>query len=109
MATDDQIYTEVKRLATRVEKMEELLQQIHREIGAREGRPLSQQVDEIYADVDVVRSEITKVLLDTTNMRKTQEFGSRDISEIKKALAAIYRQVDEIEKFIVPTGLRETI
>jgi predicted nucleic acid-binding Zn-ribbon protein len=94
--------SEISTLAHKIERLERLIDGMYREVGAREGRQLSTQVSNIEKKTDEMRSEINKLRVDTSHIRKTQEFGSKDIDDIKKALAAIYRNTDELEKFLVP-------
>lgn len=93
---------EIRELTRKVERLEKLIDGMYRELGAREGRELSQQVDNIERTVETMKREVDAIKVDTSNIRKVQEYGSKDMNEIKKALAAIYRNTDELERELVP-------
>lgn len=89
---------DVSVLSRKLERVESLIDSIYRELGTREGSELGDQVNRIDRDVQAMKSEVDRIKIDTTQIRRNQEFGSRDMEDIKKALAAIYRNTDELER-----------
>lgn len=89
---------DVNDLTRKIERLESLIDSIYRELGAREGAQLADQVNHIERNLEALKPEIDRIKVDTTQIKRVQEFGSRDMDDIKKALAAIYRNTDELEK-----------
>lgn len=89
---------DVSDLNRKLERIESLIDSIYRELGTREGGELGDQVSRIDRDVQAMKPEVDRIKIDTTQIRRNQEFGSRDMNDIKKALAAIYRNTDELER-----------
>lgn len=92
---------DISNLSSRLGKIEATLELFGRELGVREGKLLDHRLGEILQSIDAVKRELNEVKIDTTQIRRTQEFGSRDNTEIKRALAAIYRNTDELEKNLI--------
>lgn len=104
MPDERDIYNEVRRLAQQVDRIQEKLDYISREMGARDGAVLAQQVDTLTENVGEIRQVVKETKLDTMNLRKVEDYGSRDIEEIKKALAAIYKLLSEMHAQTKPPG-----
>ncbi len=97
-----ELRSEVKSLAGKVDKLQENTQLIARELGVREGRTLDETIlrmEKLQAEIKML---VTEVKLDSANIRSNQEYGSNDIKEIKKALAAIYRNTLDLENGLLP-------
>jgi predicted nucleic acid-binding Zn-ribbon protein len=102
MADIDDVKKSVSELSRKIDRLEKMIEGMYREVGAREGRDLSQQIDVIERRSEEMKSEVDRIKIDTTQIRRIQEFGSKDMDEIKKALAAIYRNTDELERTLIP-------
>ncbi len=103
-----EIANDISKLARRMESLEGMVSQISREIGAASGKVLSNQVDNLESSLRDIKSELDQIRVDTNSIRKIQEYGSKDMQEVKKALAAIYRNTDELEGLTLSEDERMT-
>ncbi len=103
-----EIASDIAKLARRLESLEGMMAQISREVGASSGKVLSTQIDNLESGIRELKSEVDHIHLDTNNIRKVQEYGSNDMQEVKKALAAIYRNTDELEGLTLSEDERMT-
>jgi len=77
------------------------LVEMRREMGVREGKILSDQMDNIEKRIERNDDLLTKVSRDTTSVRKLTEYNELNVKEIMKALSLIYRNVDELEQEVM--------
>lgn len=90
----------LKTLTSRVDKMQQLIEVIGREVGIREGHRLSDDVESIDELLQRVKTELNTIKLDTNNIRSMQEYRNQENIELKRALAAIYRNTVQIEEMM---------
>lgn len=74
------------------------MQELRRELRIGQGRVLSEQIDNIEQGMRRNDDLITQISRDSTSIRKEVEFNKNNMSEVMKALALIYRNVDELEE-----------
>lgn len=88
-------------------EFKQFVAELTQEMGLRRGRYMFQQVDEMERR-DLTREEkINRILRDVESTKRLAEFNDVNLKEVMKALALIYRNVDELEESILPNS-RET-
>ena len=102
------VISKIQSLENSLREMKKEVSEIHREVGTREGYELSRQVDDMYHTLKEQDSKLNIIQRDVTAIRKQIEFGDVDLKEIKKALALIYRNTDELEENLLQEDERET-
>ena len=95
-----EIRESIRVLTLRMDKMQQTLDIIGREVGIPEGHRLSEDVEELDDLLQRVKAEINAIKLDTNNIRSMQEYRTNENIELKKALAAIYRNTVQIEQMM---------
>ncbi len=93
----DDLTREFTRFTSRFAALESKVGEIHRELGVREGRDLSTQVNELESKVNTMYERMAEVVHDTKSTRKLVEYGDIRLKEIMQALSLIYRNTDELE------------
>lgn len=78
------------------------LQEMRRELGVGQGRMLADQMDNMEQGMRRNDDLITQISRDSTAIRKEVEFNKNNMAEVMKALALIYRNVDELEEATLP-------
>lgn len=105
---DTKLSYEMKALQDRIGKLEStlfemkrIIDEMHREMGTKNGREIYRQVDELYNEAKANEEKLNHVVRDVTAIRKTVEYGDTNIKEIQQALALIYRNTDELEEHMM--------
>lgn len=97
----DDLKSDFSKFVSRFERLEQKIEELHREAGARQGRDLYQQIDNIEKKVDTFAESFAKVERETHAIRKLQEYGDIRLKEIMKALSLIYKNTDELEETLL--------
>ncbi|MBW7953752.1 hypothetical protein H3C67_03110 [Candidatus Dojkabacteria bacterium] len=91
----DTVFPELRELKRTVEDLK-------RELGISQGKLLHEQVTDVL-NQSVKREElINRILREVEHTKKLVEYNDVNVKEIMKALALIYKNVDEIEDVMVP-------
>lgn len=91
----DTVFPELRELKRTVEDLK-------RELGISQGKLLHEQVSDVL-NQSVKREElINRILREVEHTKKLVEYNDVNVKEIMKALALIYKSVDEIEDVMVP-------
>lgn len=88
---------EFARFISSFDRLEQKLDEIHRESGASQGRVMSQQIDDLEQKINKMDEHMTQTTRDTHATRKLVEYGDTRLKEIMRALTLIYRNTDELE------------
>ena len=78
------------------------LTEMRREVGVREGRIMADQMDDLEQDNKHNIEQLSHIRRDVTAIRKILGYNEINMKELKKALALIYRNVDELEEGLLP-------
>lgn len=99
-------FTEFKRewqqLSHEMRKISEEFADLKKEIGTNQGQILAEQVSRIEERIEKKDEVIFEIERNVTSIRKTAEYNESNLKEIMKALSLIYRNVDELEKYMIP-------
>jgi len=102
MDKSDEILKIVKKLERTVDEIKKTMDEVKREVGSREGRILSDQINEIERQSKIKDEDQAKILRETIAIKRLVEFNDINVGEIMKALSLIYRSVDELEEGVLP-------
>jgi hypothetical protein len=91
-------------LVNEIKTIRSEIQDLKRELGVREGKYLAAQIDNIEIMSQRKEALVNQIARDSTATRKLVEYNENHIKEIMRALALIYRSVDELEAEIVPNN-----
>lgn len=101
---DEKIFSEVRAINQKVEKLESKMQDIYKivdmmyqELGIRKGEDLHKQLDELFENRKKNDDKINQIERDVQAIRAFIQYSNDDLKEIKQALALIYRNTDELE------------
>ncbi|MEI7578977.1 MAG: hypothetical protein WCJ58_02930 [bacterium] len=86
-------------------EMRRELTELRKEMGVKEGRVMAQQINEMEHKQIHHDEVLGRIERDTVSVRKFLEYNELNVKEIMKALALIYRNVDELEDGLLPEKL----
>lgn len=93
----DDLTREFGRFLSKFDRLEKVIDELYREVGAKQGQEMSHQVDEIQQRLLILEDKINHIQRDAIATRKMTEYGDVRLKEIMKALSIIYRNTDELE------------
>lgn len=97
----DSLTSEFRRFVSNFDRLGQKVDEMHREIGTREGKDMHKQVDEFEQKIDKLEDKITEIQRETHATRKLVEYGDVKLKEIMRALSLIYQNTDELESNLI--------
>jgi len=98
----DEIKSQLREVMPQLRDLKAFIVDMKRELGVRRGEEMYQQMDKLIQREDQREDKINQILRDTEHTKKLVEYNEVNVKEIMKALAYIYRNVDELESNLVP-------
>ncbi len=106
--TVEELKKDFDRFTSDFKQLESKVDEIYREIGAKEGLNLSRQIDELYQKFERLSELVTDIARDVKSTRKLTEYGDSRLKEIMQALSLIYRNTDDLEENLIDAENIET-